>query len=105
MTYVVIVSGPKRSERQARRALSDAGLVAHDETVGHGLAAKVTGDADPTVGFLSCHAEDPDAVHAAVASLNWTLRSHYHAPIPAESQEDMLRRLVREELAAAGSKS
>ena len=103
----IILSGPGAFESQARRALDEAGLSAHEVTVSHGLPDKTDGSSDPTVGFISLEGDDIDAANAAVSSLGWGLRAHYHAPtltapLMAEvdaAHRDLIREIVEEILA------
>lgn len=106
--YTIVLSGPGGFVKQATRALADAGLQSPVEAAGHGLTDKPTGGVDPTVKFLSCEGADVDAAARAVESLRWVLRAHY--PVVSNAapgglfvpDEDLVRRIVREELAKAG---
>jgi hypothetical protein len=101
--YIILLSGQGGFTKQVTRALTDAGFVVHDSPADHGLPDKVTGGVDPTTGFVSCEGDDPSTAHESVASLNWTLRAHYHPPSQPEPPEDVLRRIVREEIARSAA--
>ncbi|MGH9087562.1 MAG: hypothetical protein ACRDYZ_05535 [Acidimicrobiales bacterium] len=105
--YTILLSGHAGFLKQATRALVDAGLRTPVEAFGHGLTDKVDGGTDPTVKFLRLEGEDVDVAARAVESLRWVLRAH-HPAIPDASpgsllvpDEDLVRRIVRDELAKA----
>ena len=91
--YTVTLSGRGGTEKQARRALSDAGFTPLDPVF--------TADEKGTA-FVSVEAEHPDQAVEAVSSLGWRLRAHHHTPPVVESAEEALRRVIREEIAKVG---
>ncbi len=108
--YTMILSGPAQAEGQVREALNQnrAGLVVHEQTVGHGLPEAVDGSADPNVSFVSVEGEDIDVAYEAAVVAGWGLRAHYHTPTAASpllvdpASDQRVREIFREEMAKMG---
>ena len=91
---IVILSGPRTAESQARNALAGAGYKVRADSHDHGLEPTVTGaKVRQAVAFLTLDdVADVDAAVVPVASLKYVLRMHYEpGPVPEPSTADLLR--------------
>jgi hypothetical protein len=95
---IVVLSGPKAAETQARNALVSAGHKIASTKHDHGLTPTVTGKkVKQAVAFLTVEdTADMDAVTASVKSLKYVLRQHYEPKPPsAPSAQDELLAEIR----------
>lgn len=101
MAFTVLLSGPVASRDEARRALRRAGFTAQEDPP-HQL------EKDRGLAFVAVETDDVDGPAAALANLGWSHRSTAAPSMvthpllediaPPTVDEDLLRRIVREEL-------
>lgn len=107
-TSTAVFSGPGGFRAQAVAALEKDGFTVDPDASSRGLPDTVSGEDDPTQGFIAVHGDDVDidAASSSIANLNWVLRAHHGAPLKTApllgeqeaAHEQMVRRIVNEEL-------
>jgi vacuolar-type H+-ATPase subunit I/STV1 len=85
-TLLIVLSGPKSSEQQARTALAASGYTVQNTDHNHGLPDHPQGKkVRQATSFVTVEADEGqlDAVAAAASSLGFHLRMHHTKPEPA----------------------
>lgn len=116
-SYILLLSGPLATHRQATEAVRNAGLgvIPHDpRRHTYGYTSTPDGDDDPTVGFIPVRALHPDALAplagtddrpGPLAALGWWQRGHWPEPAAQPAVEVVpagtIERLERIEKALA----
>lgn len=101
MATLVVLSGPKTNEQQARTKLTSLGFNVREETHNHGLpdvkdgeSAKRGRQAVRFLGIEIAKDVDPTDVREAVAGLGYVLRLHRElGPPPEPSADDVIAEL------------
>lgn len=101
MSLLVVLSGPKANEQQARTALASAGFVLRSDQHNHGLPDRKDGKAGKrtrqAVSFIGVEGDDPTEAREAVKGLGYELRLHREiGPPPEPSLADLLARMQAE---------
>lgn len=101
MSLLIILSGPKTNEQQARTALAVAGFIVRPDQHAHGLPDRKDGKVGKrtrqAVSFITVEGDEPTEAREAVKGLGYELRLHREmGPSPEPSLADVLAQMRAE---------